>query len=202
MARRKPTTDEPQAIQVQDGLTNLQRLFIDNYFIHNLNGTEAVLATFDTTDRAVAAAMASEYLRIPKIRARVNARLDEFHLSADEVLARLAYHARGSMEDFVDADSGTIDLAKARRAKQLGLIRRFKTKFTTTTKTHEDGTTEETEVSEVEIELYDAQAALVHLGKHLNLFSSDININILQCTDDELEQLAAGKKLISVEAQR
>lgn len=196
MARRKQQSSIVIDVHPDDGLTDLQRLFIDNYFIYNLNGTEAALASFNTTDRATAAAMAYEYLSKPHIRARVEARLDEFHLGANEVLARLAYHARGSMDDFIDPDSNTINLSKAARAKQLGLIKRFKTKFTTTTHTDKDGATHETEISEIELELYDAQAALVHLGKHLNLFSADVNINILNCTDEELQQLAEGKKII------
>src|SRR6266480_2170286 len=65
---------------IVDSLTDKEWKFIENYFIHNLNGTEAALATFDTTDRGVASVIACEYLAKPKIKDRVNARLDEFHM--------------------------------------------------------------------------------------------------------------------------
>lgn len=198
------------------GLTDKQRLFVEQYFICGLNGTEAALVVYDTTDREVAAAIGGENLRKPSIRAHVDARLDQFHLSANEVLARLAFHARGSMEHFIDPASGTIDLKKAEQAKQLGLIKRFKTKFTTTTKQtaplsmadddekRQRVTTEESEVMEIEVELHDAQSALNLLGKHLNLFT-DKSINLNLTPDDlkkmsveELEQLAAGKPVTRI----
>lgn len=187
----------PVEIVVDDGMTDQQRLFVEQYFINGMNATEAALAVYDTTDRHVAQVMGSENLSKPVIRARINERLDQFHLTANEVLARFAFHARGSMEEFIDVDSGTIDLKKARDGKKLGLIKKFRTKFTTTTKTTGDGKraiTEEIEVLETEIELHDAQAALVHLGKHLGLFQPEVNINNFNMlTDDQLEALANGK---------
>lgn len=179
------------------GLTDRQRLFIEQYFTLGLNGTEAALAVYNCSTRESAAVQASVLLRNPNVRAHINDRLDQFHLSANEVLARIAFHARGSMEEFIDPDSGTIDLKKAKQAKQLGLIKRYKTKFTTfTTK---DG--DESETVETEIELYDAQAALRDLGKHHKLFGSDIEVNILagrrmeDLTVEELQALANNKPL-------
>jgi hypothetical protein len=196
---RKPKAGNAVAVQPKDGLTDLKRLFIENYFICNLNGTEAALATFGTEDRATAASMAYEYLRLPEIASRVADRLAEYHLSANEVLARLAFMARGSMEEFVDADSLTIDLKKAKAAKKLGLIKKLRTKFTTFT--DKDGG--ESETTEIELELYDAQSALVHIGKHHSLWNDgNININFNNLTDEQLEQLASGKpvKTITMEA--
>ncbi len=184
--------------------TDQQTLWLEQYFICGLNATEAALIAYNTTDREVAASIGSENLRKPYLRSRINERLDEFHLSANEVLARLAFMARGTMEEFIDADSQTIDLRKAKQAKKLGLIKKFKTKFITTTKTDVDGNTEDIEVAEIELELYDAQAALVHVGKHLNLWNTDtnININLTQLSDEELRQVAAGKKVVSIEASK
>lgn len=195
------------------GLTDKQRLFIEHYFICGLNATEAALAVYDAKNRENASRIGSENLRHPAIRARIDERLDQFHLSANEVLARIAFHARGSMEDFIDPDSGTIDLKKAKQAKQLGLIKRYKTKFTTTSKQSAPTsladdeekvkrvTTEETEVMEIELELYDAQAALRDLGKHHKLFGPDIEVNFLagrkmeDLSIEELQQIKAGKSL-------
>lgn len=183
-----------------DGLTDKERLFVEQYFICGLNGTEAALAVYDTTDRHVAAVMASDNLAKPDIRARVNERLEQFGLAANEVLARLAMHARGTMEDFIDPDSGAIDMKAAKKARQLHLVKKYRTKYTTFT--DKDGG--ESDTLETEVELYDAQAALVHIGKHLNLFQVDqnININLTQLSDEELRQVAAGKKVISIEASK
>lgn len=77
-------------------------------------------------------------------------------MNAGEVIARLSDHARGSMSDFlvIDADGeARIDLAKAKRARRLQLIRRLRL--------GDDG---------VEVDLYDAQAALIQLGRHYRLF--------------------------------
>lgn len=174
-------------------LTDKQRMFIEQYFICGLNGTEAAMLTYDCKDRAVARALASENLAKPAIRARVDERLAEVGMSAQEVLARIAQHARGTLDDFIDEGSGTIDMKAAKKAKSLHLVKRFKTKFITG---------EDSEVLETEIELYDAQAALRDLGKHYGLFGSDasVNINVTNMTDEQLEALANGKKVIDVEA--
>jgi hypothetical protein len=85
-------------------------------------------------------------------------------VSADEVLARLTEHAMGSMGDFISVvlveEDGIkldrIDLSKAQRAGKLHLIKRLSIS--------KEG---------ISIELYDAMAALVHLGKHFELFSDN-----------------------------
>ncbi len=193
---------QPVEIVVENApLPDKWELFVDQYFICNLNGTEAAMITFNCSTRESAASVASEYLRKPEIAARIEERLAEFHLSANEVLARLSMMARGSMEEFIDPDSGVIDLKKAKQAKKLGLIKKYRTKFTTTTRTDNDGNAEDVETTEIEIELYDAQAALVHVGKHLNLFAADtnLNINLSLLSDEQLRSLASGKKYNDVE---
>lgn len=195
----KPTravTGKPKqstAVEVVDnfGLTDKQRLFIEQYFIFGLNATDAAMAVYDCKDRNVARNMGAENLAKPAIRARIDARLAAHHLTAEEVLARLAYHARGSFGDFVDADSGVIDLAKAKHANQLGLIKRYKTKHIVNAK-------DDTETTETEIELYDQQNALQLIGKTLNLFtdrSVNLNIDLTKLSDEELRRLAEGGKL-------
>jgi hypothetical protein len=79
-------------------------------------------------------------------------------MSKDEVLIRLAEMARGSMDDFTTFWEGVslpkLDLAKAQKAGKLGLVKKLKY--------GKDG--------EIEFELYDAQAALVQLGKAHRVF--------------------------------
>lgn len=173
-------------------LTTKQRMFIEQYFICDMNATEAAMIVYKPKSRDVARSMGAENLAKPNIRARVDARLAQFEMTANEVLARLSFHARGSMEDFLDADSFTLDLNKAKAAKQLGLIKKFK--VTTIINSEKDTRTDTTE-----FELYDAQAALVHIGKHLGLFAADtnINLNLNNLSDEELRALAEGKRLIN-----
>lgn len=156
-----------------DELDPRWELFVEQYFICELNGTMAAKAAGYSGDTNSLAVQASRLLRNAKVRARINARLDEFHLGADEVLARMSFHARGSMADFVDADSGVIDLKKARDAYRMGLIKRYRTKTIINSK-------EDTETVETEIELYDAQASLRDLGKHLGLFTDKIELSLPQ----------------------
>jgi hypothetical protein len=195
---RKNTEPTTTTLDRSDRLTNKQRLFIEQYFIHGMNATEAALAVYDTKDRNVARNIGAENLAKPAIRTRVEQRLQQYHMTADEVLARIAFHARGSLESFLDPDSGAIDLAKAKRAQELGLIKRYRTRQIISGK-------DDTETLETEIELYDAQAALRDLGKHLGLFSADTsininNVNLMQLSDDELRALASGKRVVNVEA--
>ncbi len=177
-------------------LTNKQRLFIEQYFICGLNATEAAMAVYDCKDRHMARAIGAQNLAKLPIRARVDARLAQYHLTAEEVLARIAFHARGSIGAFIDPASGVIDMAHASDAEAFGLIKRYRTKQIVNSK-------DDTETLETEIELYDAQAALRDIGKHLGLFndkSLNVNLNITPeqlaaMSDDELAALRDGKPL-------
>jgi hypothetical protein len=60
------------------------------------------------------------------------------------------------------------------RKPETKLIKKLKQKVTTIIGKSEDG--EDREIIETEIELYDAQAAKVHLGKHLKLFTDQVDI--------------------------
>lgn len=110
-------------------------------------------------------------------------------MGADEVLVRLAEHARGSIEPFL-VDSGDtvfIDLATESAKKNLHLVKKCKTKRRvlggTAGKKRYGGDEglggdalwpdrPEADVeTEVEIELHDPQAALVQLGRHHKLFT-------------------------------
>lgn len=91
-------------------------------------------------------------LRNAEVRKAIEARLSEFRMSADEVLARLAEQAMASMDDFI-SPSGALDLRRARARGRLHLVKKY-------SKTKQG----------VSIELYDAQAALTHLGRTHGLF--------------------------------
>jgi hypothetical protein len=156
MTKRKPKPVEVSAIEVvdHDGLTIKQRLFVDHYIIC-MNGTEAArLAGYDG-DNAQLAVIASQNLRKLNVSRALDARLNAFTMSANEVLIRLTDIARGDVGDAMNS-AGAIDPSEARRRGKTHLIKKIKTKTITT---------EEEEIHETEIEMYDAQAALTTLLK-------------------------------------
>ena len=166
--RRKPPTPKPvraatpetarEPIETPgaDGLTDRQRVFVAEY-TRCWNATEAArIAGYKDPGSS-----GYENRIKPEIKAAIDARLKAHHLGADEVLARLADHALGSMDDFISVrpnlDTGypepVIDIEKARAAGKLHLIKKIRI--------DDKGTA---------IELYDASAALTLVGKHHELF--------------------------------
>lgn len=139
-------------------LTNRQRVFVEHY-LTCWNATEA--ARQAGYSARTANQQGPRLLVNVGIQAAIKARLAELQAGADEVLQRLTDHARGSIEPFLNEGNG-LDLALARERKQLHLVHKLK-----------QSTTVDTEgrvTRKVELELYDAQAALVQLGRHHKLF--------------------------------
>lgn len=145
-------------------MNDRHKAFIEQYLI-SYNATDAYQAVYTTVSRASAAANGWRLLQSADVQEAISQRLAETAMSANEVLMRLAQQARGDVDDYLD-DNGNFDLAKARQAKKTGIVKKLKTK--TTKRIFDDETVE---TVEVEFELYDAQAALVHLGKHHRLFA-------------------------------
>lgn len=151
------------------GLTNRQRVFVEEY-----------LSCWNATEAAKRAGFAHPNMAGPRlilkdsIRELVEQRISEKAMSADEVLTRLAEHARGDMGDFLDISSMgfQVDLSDAVEKGLTHLIKKVKQRTTTTLS--KDGV--ETETSDIEIELYDAQAALVQIGRHHKLFTDKTDI--------------------------
>lgn len=139
-------SDEPA-----DKLTTKQRVFVEEY-LTCWNATEAARrAQYRSPDK-----QGSQLLGKTSIQATIQARLADKAMSADEVLARLAEHARGSMGDFLkinEEDGGAqLDLLQAR--DKLHLIKKYSID----------------DKGKVTIELYDAQSALALIGKRHGLF--------------------------------
>lgn len=134
-----------------------QQAFIDEYLKCRNAAESARRAGYSPkTARSIGA----ENLTKPDISAEISRRTTENAMGADEVLSRLASHARGTIEDFVSFMPGpypvfTLDLDKARERNVLHLIKKLKY--------NDEGYPE--------IELHDAQAALVQLGKAHKLFT-------------------------------
>ena len=107
-------------------------------------------------------------------------------MGADEVLDRLAEHARGTIADFLEVRDNWVrlDIDQAKGAGVLHLVKKFR----------------QTKQG-IEVELYDAQAALQLLGKHHRLFTDSIDvrtIDLTKLTDEQLERIANGEDPASV----
>lgn len=144
------------------GITNRQRLFIEEY-LTCWNATEAARRAGYTNPNK----QGPRLLVKDGIRELVKQRLSEKAMSADEVLQRLAEHARGDMGDFIAIESMSFSL-DLQKAKELGLTRLIKkVKDRVVMTNNKDG--EETETHTLEIELYDAKSALDTLAKYHGL---------------------------------
>lgn len=152
-------------------LSAKQQKFIDEYLV-SFNATQAALRAGYAEKSAHA--IGWENLRKPEISGEISQRLQESAMTADEVLMRLADQARGDIDNYLD-DDGHFDLKKARQAKKTGIIKKLKTKTTTRVIADIEYVT-----TEVEFELYDAQAALVQLGRHHKLFTDKTEMDIDQ----------------------
>lgn len=132
--------------------------------------------------------IANRLLARADVQAQISRRIAERAMTADEVLLRLAEQARASFGDFVSFverpdDEGKVqlvavlDLVKARDAGKLHLVKKA-----TSTR------------SGLTIELHDAQAALVQLGRYHRLFAERVDVvDWAALSDEQLERIIAGE---------
>jgi phage terminase small subunit len=135
-------------------LTNRQRIFIDEY-LRSFNATRAALAA--GYSEKTARSIGSENLTKPDVVAEIDERLKESHLSADEALARLADFAKGDIGDLLD-DNGLLDIRLAKEKGMTKLLRKIKQKTITRIGKKDDD--DDVEITEIEFEMHDAQAAI------------------------------------------
>lgn len=161
-------------------LTNLQKEFINQYFICGRNATQAVIdAGYKINEpdsskgRATAAAIGYENLRKPQIREQVEARLKEHAMSANEVIARLSDFARGDLTFLLNAD-GEPDLAKAKSYGVTHLIKEYE--IETTRYVDPDNIEIAKIVTKSKLKIHDALSALVHLGRYHKLFTDKVEL--------------------------
>jgi phage terminase small subunit len=152
-------------------LSNKRMAFVNEYLV-DFNATQAAIRA--GYSEKTAQAQSSRLLSNVIVSDEIKAHLDEKAMSADEVLTRLADMARSDMGDFLDISpmSFQVDLNKAKELRLTKLIK--KVKLHTTTTLSKDGV--ETETHTIETELYDAQAALVQLGRYHKLFTDKTDI--------------------------
>jgi phage terminase small subunit len=164
-------SDEIKEQKPKRKLTLRQRKFVEE-FLHCWNASEAARRA---GYKSKANVIGSELLAIPSIRAEIDARIAERAMSADEVLDRLAQHARGDFSPFLRED-GSIDLMSEQAKAAIGLLKKVKVKERILFVGHGDKQEPVKEI-ETEIELHDPQAALVHLGRHLKLFTDKAEVS-------------------------
>lgn len=157
-----------------EGLTPKQQAFVEAYLANGFNATAAARhLKYANPDR-----QGYRLLRNVEIAEAIRQELADRAMPADEVLARLAEQARGTMDDFLD-ETGQIDLERARERGRLHLL-----KARSTTKEGE------------RIELYSAQTALEILAKHHKLLTDRVEhsgkIDIGKLSDDELRAITEG----------
>lgn len=149
-------------------LSNKQTIFVESY-LATWNAAEAARQAGYSHARS----QGHRLLTNVDISKEIKCRIDEKTLTADEVLVRLAEHARGDIGDFYDIpDTGepSLNLAGQRAKGKTRLIKKLKTKSKTYLEGKGDDQHLVTEV-DVEFELYDAQSALEKIGRHHKLFT-------------------------------
>lgn len=183
-----------------DELNNKQKAFVEAY-LQTWNATRA--AKMAGYSEKTAYSIGHELLKKPEIASRVRERHAEYAMETAEILARVASHARGDIGDLVDPATMTLDLKRAMEEGNTHLIKKIKQ----TTIIGED---KQTEI--FEFEMYDAQAALVQLGKQQGLFSTklehtgkdggaiqtDSRVTLLsEMSDEELDSIIANNPTAS-----
>lgn len=139
-----------------------QQAFIDYYLIYRNASKAARLAGYNGKSDVIGPRLLGNV----SIQEQIEKQLKEKHISANQILARLADMAMSNIADFADI-SDTADLKRYRNKTHV--IKKFKKK-TTTTRAGD-------KIVEFELELYPADTALVNLGRHFQLFTDKVKLD-------------------------
>lgn len=153
-------------------LNKAQQVFVSEY-LKCFNGTEAYSRAYPKAKRDSARACAADLLALPSIKAEIESRLVEIHMSADEALKLQADIARGDLTEFF-TPYGNLDFDKLRDSGHGRLVKKIKQK--TVTKVGKGEKDEDTEILETEIELYPADAAQERILKMHGKFKEHIDL--------------------------
>lgn len=132
-------------------LSMKRRAFVEEY-LKDFNATQAAIRA-GYSERS-ASQIGHENLNIPEIADKIQRRIDEKAMTADEVLLRLAEQARGEHAAYI-RPNGAVDLPR--------LIKDDKSHLIKGTKWDSSGN--------LIVEFHDAQSALVQIGKYHKLFT-------------------------------
>lgn len=160
---------EEEKKEKKQKLTNKEKVFIDEY-LKCFSGADAARKAGYSENSIYT--IASENMRKPHIRAEIDSRMAEIHMSSAEVLARLSDQARGSHRPFMKiSEDGFVyfDFSNPEAIDNMHLVKKIETKRTRRL----EGKGEDAENWEdewVRVELHDPQGALAMLGKYHKLF--------------------------------
>lgn len=174
-------------------LTPKQQAFIEHY-LTCWNASEA--ARRAGYSEKTAGSQGSRLLKDVDVSRAIDERMGEMKMSANEALMVLTNHARGTLDDFVD-EFGALDMRRAKEARKLGLVKKYKVSVRTS---------ENDETVTTEIELHDPQNAAMLLGKHHGVFverskvensgsvTQNVKVDLTGLTDEQLRAIGAGLK--------
>lgn len=149
------------------------RAFVEEY-LATWNATEAYSRVYPKASRETARRNGSVLLTNTDIAGEISLGIAERSMGKDEVLTRLADHAKADIGDFlVMADNGDVSLDIARAEGKTHLIKKVTQR--TTRRKSEKSEIEETVLT---LELHDAQSALALLGKHHKLFVEQHEVTV------------------------
>src|SRR5262245_60651131 len=136
-------------------LSPKHRKFCEEY-LRLWNATDAYLAAYPKTSREAARANGARLIANDSVAKEIQRRVDEQAMGANEVLTRMGAQARAEYSAYLMAN-GEVDLARLLADGKGHLIKG--------TKPTQWG---------LVVEFYDAQSALVTLGKHHKLWTDKI----------------------------
>lgn len=162
-------------------MNNKQTVFVSEY-LKCWNGAEA--ARRAGYSKRTARITASKLLTEPNIQELIQAELKARQMGADEALNLLADQARGDIAEVMDISGMgfNLDMAKAKEKGLTKLIKKVKQR--TTTYQAKKESEEDREVNELEIELYDAQAAI---DKILHIHGKFVDKHDIKLGDGHIE---------------
>ena len=171
------------------GMTDRDRRFIDEYLVDFDAKNAAIRAGYaPNTAKDAAAWIHPEHPSKPSVRAQIERRMAELSrragVSAERVLTELARVAFADATDIVDPETGAMraDVARDDAAAVAGVHIKRGDDFT-----------------EYDVRMYDKLRALELLGRHLGLFTDNVNITEMPVIVDDTGEIGMdGKKLIGL----
>jgi phage terminase small subunit len=166
-------------------LNQRQQDFVVAYLTHGNATAAAIEAGYSEKTAHV---IASNLLRNIKVKSKIAEETASRAMPAEEVIWRLSEQARADIGDLMDED-GFIDLAKAKRSKMTRHIRKIRQVQTT------DG---EMLNNAIELEIHDAQKALITLAKHYGLLIDRVQVSSGDVEDQIMAAVKRGELEYSV----
>ncbi len=140
-------------------------------YLASMNQTQAYVDTHPKASRETAYRAGSRLMRNDEVRAYIEEKIAERHMGANEALAILANQARADIGRFLKVEDGHVyfDFGNPEAKAHMNLIKKIKTKRKR--EIVKGKASEEWEHEWVEVELHDAHAAVVDIGRHFKLFT-------------------------------